>query len=181
MTPKSQPEEHTACSGVVLGWVCVCKVSKGIQLTAAGCTLVALCTPVMLDCRGRRDNRVERQPTFLLTPLVSELHCIRCIMQGRRSISRFAFMSPSLPLSPSARAGNNYAVLWGSIQGHSIVVHFFVAGVLLPLLAFVAAELCAREANPPDLTPPPLALASLDCTRAAAGVSICVLGGAIRC
>jgi hypothetical protein len=54
-------ECHTApCLRCLAG--CVCTVSQGAQLTAAGCTLVALdalalCTPVLLHCRGRREHR----------------------------------------------------------------------------------------------------------------------------
>jgi hypothetical protein len=40
----------------------VCTVSQGAQLTAAGWALVAVCTPVLLDCRGRRKKRWEWQP-----------------------------------------------------------------------------------------------------------------------
>jgi hypothetical protein len=52
----AQRECHTApCLRCLAG--CVCTVSQGAQLTAAGCTLVALCTPVLLHCRGRREHR----------------------------------------------------------------------------------------------------------------------------
>ena len=49
------------CDGAWLG-VCVCTVSQGAHLSAAEGPLVALCTPVLLDCRGRREKRWEWQP-----------------------------------------------------------------------------------------------------------------------
>jgi hypothetical protein len=49
------------CDGAWLG-VCVCTVSQGAHLRAAEGALVALCTPVLLDCRGRREKRWEWQP-----------------------------------------------------------------------------------------------------------------------
>jgi hypothetical protein len=77
--------EHTAPC-LQSDCVCVYTVSQGAQLTATGGALVALCTPVLLDCRGRCENRQRgsRAPCSHH----SELHCISHI--GRSS-------SPSSP------------------------------------------------------------------------------------
>ena len=65
------------CSVTALGWVCVCTVSQGAHLSAAEGPLVALCTPVLLDCRGRREKRREWQPSLTAR---TESHVYGCVV-----------------------------------------------------------------------------------------------------